>query len=301
MRSTTGNVSSSPTSPPTPSGSGSGALRLSPDFKRAYLEKWGNLIPAVPNSAASLRRQNNLSIGAVMSRLPAPTVAGAGDSSKHGSVHRKELSYTSTDGTELILHRFKPLRMPGGRGSSSNDNSSDDGSGNSTIAQHSEDNNNNDGDEDEDKNGDEDAEPAVSHPAVLYLHGGGFLSGSVELFAPDIARYAAATGLTLYAPAYRLAPEAPFPKPLEDVYAALEWLHGHAGAEGIDRRRIAVMGHSAGGNLGAAAALLARDRGLSPGIERLVLVYPMLDDRTQIAGDSPLAEFLTWYVGAPAS
>ncbi|KXX79701.1 Hormone-sensitive lipase [Madurella mycetomatis] len=151
----------------------------------------------------------------------------AGGSSKHGIVHRKELSYTFADGTDLILHRFEPLYTP-----------------------------------------------------VLYIHGGGFLSGSVERFTPDIARYAIATGLTFY------APEAPFPKPLED-------LHGHAGEEGIDRRCITVMSHSVGDNLGATAALMARERDLSPGIERLVLVYPMLDDRTRIARDSPLAKHLT--------
>ncbi|GAB1317380.1 hypothetical protein MFIFM68171_07590 [Madurella fahalii] len=282
-------MSNPPNTPPPPGGGG--ALRLDPDFKKAYMENWGNLIPPVPNSAASLRRQNNTSIRAVMNRLPAPAVAGAGGSSEYGGVHKKEISYTSADGTELTLHRFQPLRMPSGRGSSpNNDNPGNHDGGNGTTAEDSKDKANDDNVEGEGGS----SEPTTRHPAVLYLHGGGFLSGSVELFTRDIIRYAVATGLTFYAPSYRLAPEAPFPKPLEDVYAALEWLHSHACGEGIDAQRIAVMGHSAGGNLAAAAALTARDRGFSPGIERLVLVYPMLDDRTRIAGDSPLAEYLTW-------
>ncbi len=78
---------------------------------------------------------------------------------------------------------------------------------------------------------------------------------------------------------YRLAPETRFPGALEDNYAALRWLHEHAEELGVDRKRIAVMGESAGGGHAAALAIAARDRGEFP-ICQQILIYPMLDDRT---------------------
>ena len=77
---------------------------------------------------------------------------------------------------------------------------------------------------------------------------------------------------------YRLAPEAPFPGPLEDCYAALRWAHDNAGDLGIDRGRIGIIGGSAGGGLAAGLALLARDRAEIP-VAFQALSYPMLDDR----------------------
>ncbi|KAK0716693.1 Alpha/Beta hydrolase protein [Apiosordaria backusii] len=136
--------------------------------------------------------------------------------------------------------------------------------------------------------------PPSGSPCVLYLHGGGFVSGSVSSFRKDIIRYAVETGLTFYAPTYRLSPEAPFPKPLEDAYAALEYLRDNAEEQKIDPKRIAVMGTSAGGGLAAGLALKARDNKFEPAIKKLVLIYPMLDDRTRIGEDHPLNEHLTW-------
>ncbi|KAK0669181.1 Alpha/Beta hydrolase protein [Cercophora samala] len=136
--------------------------------------------------------------------------------------------------------------------------------------------------------------PSAGNPCVLYLHGGGFVSGSVTSFRKDIIRYAVETGLTFYAPAYRLSPEAPFPKPLEDAYAALEFLRDSAQEQRIDPKRIAVMGISAGGGLAAGLALKARDKKFEPAIKKLVLIYPMLDDRTRIGEEHPLNEHLTW-------
>ncbi|KAK4162381.1 alpha/beta hydrolase fold-domain-containing protein [Cladorrhinum sp. PSN259] len=129
---------------------------------------------------------------------------------------------------------------------------------------------------------------------ILYTHGGGLVSGSVPGFRKDIIRYAFETRLPIYAPAYRLAPEHPFPTPLEDVYAALEYLRDHAKEEGIDPSKIAIMGISAGGGIGAGVALMARDKGFSPPVRKLVLIYPMLDDRTKLGADHPLNEHLTW-------
>jgi acetyl esterase/lipase len=76
---------------------------------------------------------------------------------------------------------------------------------------------------------------------------------------------------------YRLAPEHPYPTPVEDAYAGLVWLVAHAAELGVDPGRIAVMGD--GGGLAAAVAILSRDRG-GPPLARQILLYPMLDDRT---------------------
>jgi acetyl esterase/lipase len=78
---------------------------------------------------------------------------------------------------------------------------------------------------------------------------------------------------------YRLAPETPFPGALEDNYAALKWLYANAESLGVDRKRIAVMGESAGGGHSATLTMAARDRGEVPILFQL-LIYPMLDDRT---------------------
>ena len=78
---------------------------------------------------------------------------------------------------------------------------------------------------------------------------------------------------------YRLAPETPFPGPLDDCYAALKWVYANAASIGADKTRIAVLGESAGGGLAAMLAIAARDRGEVP-LCYQALVYPMLDDRT---------------------
>ena len=91
---------------------------------------------------------------------------------------------------------------------------------------------------------------------------------------------------------YRRAPEHAFPTPLEDAYAALRWLHEHAGELGVDPDRIAVMGDSAGGGMAAALTILARERG-GPKIARQILLMPMLDDRTR-EPDPHIAPFALW-------
>ncbi|HEY4022418.1 MAG TPA: alpha/beta hydrolase [Pseudonocardiaceae bacterium] len=115
-------------------------------------------------------------------------------------------------------------------------------------------------------------------PAGVYLHGGGMISGSVDLNDRLIAGYVADSGVPMLAVDYRLAPEHPHPTPVEDAYAGLAWLAAHADELHVDPARIALIGDSAGGGLAAGAALLARDRGLP--VAKQILIYPMLDDRT---------------------
>ena len=96
-------------------------------------------------------------------------------------------------------------------------------------------------------------------------------------------RFSAKLGITVASVEYRLAPEHPYPIPLEDCYSALTWL---AGLPSVDPGRVAIAGASAGGGLAAALALLARDRGeLTPAFQ--VLVYPMLDDRSSATAENP--------------
>lgn len=131
-------------------------------------------------------------------------------------------------------------------------------------------------------------------PAILYLHGGGLVSGSVGLFRRDIIHYAALTQTTIFAPGYRLAPEAWYPKPLEDVWCALNYIKDHSWELNIDEARLALYGVSAGGGLAAGTALMARDKGLTPPLKMVVLVYPMLDDRTKLPEGDATRPYLTW-------
>ena len=92
---------------------------------------------------------------------------------------------------------------------------------------------------------------------ILYLHGGGYLLGSVDSHRPLLERLAKASGGRVLALNYRLAPEAPFPAPVEDACAAYRWLL----AQGVAAKRIAISGDSAGGGLVLATLLALRDAG----------------------------------------
>ncbi|MGE4261063.1 alpha/beta hydrolase [Shewanella sp.] len=121
---------------------------------------------------------------------------------------------------------------------------------------------------------------AASHqPAMLYMHGGGFIAGQPDMMVEQCARLAEQTKTVIAAVQYRLAPETPFPGPVEDCFAVLQWLASSANQLGIDPERLAVFGQSAGGGLAAATALMARDCG-GPMLKAQFLVYPMLDART---------------------
>lgn len=120
---------------------------------------------------------------------------------------------------------------------------------------------------------------AAMRPAILHIHGGGYVMGSVGTNHASNMLLAADVGAVVISVDYRLAPETPAPGSVEDCYAALCWLHRGAVGLGVDPARIAVRGESAGGGLAAALCLLARDRG-GPAIAHQNLIYPMLDDRT---------------------
>lgn len=97
-------------------------------------------------------------------------------------------------------------------------------------------------------------------PAFFFLHGGGWIQGDLNTAEVECGPLAATVPTVVVLAEYRLAPENPFPVPLEDSYAAYEWLVGEANQLGVDAERIAVGGTSAGGNLAAAMCLLARER-----------------------------------------
>jgi len=121
-------------------------------------------------------------------------------------------------------------------------------------------------------------------PGIFHIHGGGYVVGTADEMEPHLRPLAAALNCFIATVDYRLAPETPFPGPVEDCYAGLAWVLAHAQELGIDARRVGVMGESAGGGLAAALALLVRDRGALQ-LSFQHLVYPMLDDRTCSAPD----------------
>ncbi|MGZ3146052.1 alpha/beta hydrolase [Lentzea chajnantorensis] len=120
-----------------------------------------------------------------------------------------------------------------------------------------------------------DAQPV---PGLLYIHGGGFIVGDLDMFHSSVLRMVDELGVVVVSVDYRLAPEHPFPAPVEDCYAALRWLSANAAELGVDPGRIGVAGESAGGGLSAGVALLARDRG-GPALCFQLLGIPELDDR----------------------
>jgi acetyl esterase/lipase len=117
-------------------------------------------------------------------------------------------------------------------------------------------------------------------PCIYSMHGGGYVIGSREIDNGAFATWCPELGVVGVSVEYRLAPDTPYPGPIEDCYRGLLWVHEHADELGVDRDRIGVAGVSAGGGLAAALALLARDRGEVP-LAFQLLDCPMLDDRQQ--------------------
>src|SRR5690606_29991306 len=96
--------------------------------------------------------------------------------------------------------------------------------------------------------------PGAARPAVLHIHGGGYVAGTALSGVPSLQRLASTHDCVVVTVDYRLAPETKFPGSLEDNYAALRWLHTNAHQLGVDPNRIAVLGESAGGGHAAALA-----------------------------------------------
>ena len=117
-------------------------------------------------------------------------------------------------------------------------------------------------------------------PLLLYLHGGGFVIGNLETHDSLCRQLALRSGGAVVALDYRLAPEHRFPAAIDDSWAALRWLADHAASLGLDGRRLAVGGDSAGGTLAAVAALLARDHGLPLALQLLITPGTAADGTT---------------------
>jgi len=120
--------------------------------------------------------------------------------------------------------------------------------------------------------------PAGQAPfgCLVYFHGGGFVIGSIETHDALCRMIANAAGVVVASVDYRLAPEYKYPAAVDDAYAATCWIAEQAQRFGIDRRRLAVGGDSAGGNLAAVATMIARDRG-GPSLAFQLLLYPVAD------------------------
>ena len=113
-------------------------------------------------------------------------------------------------------------------------------------------------------------------PVLVYFHGGGWVIGDIESNDPVCRTLSNAAGCIVMSVDYRLAPEHPFPAAVEDAYYAALWAASNASAVGGDPCRVAVGGDSAGGNLAAVVAHLARDRG-APALKFQLLIYPVTD------------------------
>jgi acetyl esterase/lipase len=128
-------------------------------------------------------------------------------------------------------------------------------------------------------------------PALLWMHGGGYVLGRAKQDDNLCGRFVTALGATVASVDYRLAPEHRFPAALDDCYSALTWL---AGLPAVDPARVAIGGASAGGGLAAALALRARDDGSAVRPVLQLLVYPMLDDRTVTRSDLDGNRYRLW-------
>lgn len=120
---------------------------------------------------------------------------------------------------------------------------------------------------------------ATPAPAIVYIHGGGYVLGQAAGYDGYCYDMAQRTGAVVANVEYRLAPETPFPGPVTDCHDVLVYLYENAADLGIDSERISIMGHSAGGGLTAALAHMARDLGQVP-VKAQFPIYPMLDYRT---------------------
>jgi acetyl esterase/lipase len=150
---------------------------------------------------------------------------------------------------------------------------------------------------------DDDARP----PVVVFIHGGGWAVGDLDTYDREARAHAVGAGAVVVSVDYRLAPEHPYPAAVEDVWAATQWVAANADELGVDADRMAVAGDSAGGNLAAVVAMLARDAG-APSIRFQLLWYPATTWDTSLPSfsenaDAPVlnitavVELSRWYLG----
>jgi acetyl esterase/lipase len=142
-------------------------------------------------------------------------------------------------------------------------------------------------------------------PVVMFFHGGGWVVGDLDSYDGDARRHAVGSAALVVSVEYRLAPEHPYPAAVDDVWAATLWVSEHGAELGADTGRLAVAGDSAGGNLAAVVAQMARDRG-GPPIAFQLLWYPATTWDTSlpsftetahapILGIEAVGEFSRWY------
>ncbi|MBJ7336099.1 alpha/beta hydrolase [Mycolicibacterium sp.] len=129
---------------------------------------------------------------------------------------------------------------------------------------------------------------AGPRPAVVFLHGGGFVLCDIDSHDGFCQTMAARTDSIVVSVGYRLAPEHPAPAAAEDAYGAFDWVTRNAMSIGIDAQRIAIAGDSAGGNLAAVVSILCRERD-SPMPAAQILLYPVIDPACDTASHRRLA------------
>ncbi len=122
-------------------------------------------------------------------------------------------------------------------------------------------------------------EAAAGLPTMVYIHGGGWVWGSIDTHDHIMRGYAAASGCAVIGPDYALSPEAPFPQALEECAAVVRWVARNGAEWGLDPSRIVVGGDSAGGNLALATALLLRETDPGLTLRGLLLNYGVFDSR----------------------
>ena len=133
------------------------------------------------------------------------------------------------------------------------------------------------------------AKPGELFPVLLWLHGGGFVIGNLDTHDSVCRMLAEQADCMVVAVDYRLAPEFKFPAAVDDSHAVLRWLASHGSEIGVDAKRIAVGGDSAGGNLAAVLSILARDQGFPP-IALQLLIYPCTAPEPETASHHKFAE-----------
>jgi acetyl esterase/lipase len=130
-------------------------------------------------------------------------------------------------------------------------------------------------------------------PALYWIHGGGYVMGDIDYDDRLMMQMVKRIGCVAASVDYRLAPEHPFPTPVEDCYTGLKWLFTHADELGVEPSRIAIGGPSGGGGLAAGLGLMVRDRKEVPVVFQL-LIYPMIDDRNATPASYAITDPRVW-------